>query len=175
MCLGGSFRVAFILTFYILSLVLDRECLDCLECMAMRLADIPLPCFRQPSVWPAGKTSPRYLRRLARWQEHNEPHNLEHDFTGRQAFSTYPERWQGADGRALPVDHHHAHGGTGHAGMVDAYPPPPMSSVNNANTALPLSATPHTFEGGYRESYDRSARPSTTYGSEAGLVRQHAV
>ena len=131
------------------------------------------------SVWPAGKTSPRYLRRLAKWQEHNEPHNLEHDFTGRQAFSTYPERWQGADGRALPADNH-VHG-AGDAGMVDAYPPPqgvappPMSSVNNANTALPLSATPHAFEGGYRESYDRSARPSTTYGSEAGLVRQHAV
>lgn len=53
-------------------------------------------------LWPAGKTSSRYLRRLAKWQEKHEPHNLEHDFTGRNAFSQYPERWQGTDGQALP-------------------------------------------------------------------------
>ncbi|KAH8084770.1 Frag1/DRAM/Sfk1 family-domain-containing protein [Filobasidium floriforme] len=145
---GVEWGLAFWLTFYILSLVLD--------------------------LWPAGKTSPRYLRRLAKWQEQNEPHNLEHDFTGRNAFAAYPERWQGADGQALPenapVD----------SGVV-AYPvpagSPPAHGYSNSTEPLPLSATPHNFEGaGYRESYDRSARPSTTYGSDTGLVggRQYA-
>lgn len=56
---------------------------------------------------------------MARWQEKHEPHNLEHDFTGRNAFATYPERWQGPDGRALPDD----------APDVVAYPAPPTASA----------------------------------------------
>ena len=43
---SGSFRVAFILTFYILSLVLDREYLDPARQVVMQLADVRLsPCF----------------------------------------------------------------------------------------------------------------------------------
>jgi hypothetical protein len=61
-----EWAVAFILVFYFLTLVLD--------------------------LWPAGKSSPRYMRRLARWQE---KHGQGHDFTGRGAFDEYPERWVG--------------------------------------------------------------------------------
>ena len=61
-----EWTVAFILFFYFLSLILD--------------------------LWPAGKSSPRYMRRLAKWQEKN---GEGHDFTGRRAFDEYPERWQG--------------------------------------------------------------------------------
>ena len=42
-------------------------------------------------LWPAGKSSPRYMRRLARWQE---GHVEGDDFTGRKAFGRYPDRWQ---------------------------------------------------------------------------------
>ena len=62
-----EWAVSFILTFYFLTLVAD--------------------------LWPAGESSPRYMRRLARWQE---KHGEGHDFTGRRAFDEYPDRWQGA-------------------------------------------------------------------------------
>ncbi|OCF32767.1 hypothetical protein I317_03728 [Kwoniella heveanensis CBS 569] len=64
---AGAFEwtVAFILTFYFLTIAAD--------------------------LWPAGKSSPRYMRRLAKWQER---HSEGHDFTGRGAFDAYPERWQ---------------------------------------------------------------------------------
>lgn len=42
-------------------------------------------------LWPAGKSSPRYMRRLAKWQE---KHGEGDDFTGRRAFGEFPERWQ---------------------------------------------------------------------------------
>lgn len=60
-----EWTVAFILVFYLLTLVLD--------------------------LWPAGKSSPRYMRRLAKWQA---KHGEGQDFTGRRAFDEYPERWQ---------------------------------------------------------------------------------
>jgi len=60
-----EWAVSFILTFYFLTLAAD--------------------------LWPAGKSSPRYMRRLAKWQERN---GEGHDFTGRGAFEEYPERWQ---------------------------------------------------------------------------------
>lgn len=60
-----EWTVSFILTFYFLTIVAD--------------------------LWPAGKSSPRYMRRLAKWQER---HGEGHDFTGRKAFGEYPERWQ---------------------------------------------------------------------------------
>nr|ODN93252.1 hypothetical protein L203_00523 [Cryptococcus depauperatus CBS 7841] len=60
-----EWTVAFLLTFYFLTLAAD--------------------------LWPAGKSSPRYMRRLAKWQE---KHGEGHDFTGRKAFGLYPERWQ---------------------------------------------------------------------------------
>ncbi|ORX35398.1 Frag1/DRAM/Sfk1 family-domain-containing protein [Kockovaella imperatae] len=62
-----EWTVAFILVFYFFTLAAD--------------------------LWPAGKSSPRYMRRLAKWQE---KHGEGDDFTGRRAFSEYPERWQGA-------------------------------------------------------------------------------
>ena len=43
-------------------------------------------------LWPAGKSSSRYMRRLAKWQE---KHGEGDDFTGRRAFGMYPERWEG--------------------------------------------------------------------------------
>lgn len=61
-----EWTVAFILVFYFFTLVLD--------------------------LWPAGKSSPRYMRRLAKWQA---AHGEGQDFTGRHAFNEYPERWQG--------------------------------------------------------------------------------
>lgn len=63
-----EWTIAFILTFFYLSIAAD--------------------------LWPAGKSSPRYMRRLARWQEKHEPANLQHDFTGRKAFAEHPENWQ---------------------------------------------------------------------------------
>ncbi|WVQ85367.1 hypothetical protein IAT38_007532 [Cryptococcus sp. DSM 104549] len=60
-----EWAVSFILTFYFLTLAAD--------------------------LWPAGKSSPRYMRRLAKWQER---HGDGDDFTGRRAFGMYPERWQ---------------------------------------------------------------------------------
>ncbi|ORY24888.1 Frag1/DRAM/Sfk1 family-domain-containing protein [Naematelia encephala] len=61
-----EWTVAFILVFYFFTLVAD--------------------------LWPAGKSSERYMRRLAKWQEKNGEGD---DFTGRRAFDQYPERWQG--------------------------------------------------------------------------------
>lgn len=63
---GLEWAVSFILTFHFLTIILD--------------------------LWPAGKSSPRYMRRLARWQER---HGQGDDFTGRGAFQEFPERWQG--------------------------------------------------------------------------------
>ncbi|WWD18139.1 hypothetical protein CI109_102588 [Kwoniella shandongensis] len=60
-----EWAVSFILVFYFLTLVAD--------------------------LWPAGKSSPRYMRRLAKWQER---HGEGHDFTGRRAFGMYPDRWE---------------------------------------------------------------------------------
>lgn len=68
-----EWTIAFILVFFFLSLVAD--------------------------LWPAGKSSPRYMSRLAAWQERHEPAGLKHDFTGRRAFRD-PEalqRWHTAE------------------------------------------------------------------------------
>jgi hypothetical protein len=62
-----EWTVSFIVVFYFLTLVAD--------------------------LWPAGKSSPRYMRRLARWQERNGDGD---NFTGRRAFDEYPDRWQGS-------------------------------------------------------------------------------
>jgi hypothetical protein len=196
---GVEWGVAFWLTFYILSLALDREFTP-----GKMRCEYRLMFMTRPTVWPAGKTSPRYLRRLAKWQEKNEPHNLEHDFTGRNAFAAAPSTWQGADGRALPEE----------APVVDAYPAPTSTYPAAANTySAPTTAYPEHRMGSYQSTphmsndayqppatsypgsaaplyppndprstaplplaatnYDgyQSARPSTTYGSEAGLVR----
>lgn len=50
-------------------------------------------------LWPAGKSSPRYMAALARWQERNEPGALKNDFTGRRAFNDEAalERWHTAE------------------------------------------------------------------------------
>jgi len=74
-----EWAVAFVLVFYYFSLIMD--------------------------LWPAGKSSPRYMRRLARWQENHAPHS-EHDFIGRRAFNFdgSEEIWRGQDGHALPPD-----------------------------------------------------------------------
>jgi len=64
-CAAFEWTVALILVFYFLTLVAD--------------------------LWPAGKSSERYMRRLAKWQEKNGEGN---DFTGRRAFEKHPERWQ---------------------------------------------------------------------------------
>lgn len=106
-----EWAVAFILPFYFLTLAAD--------------------------LWPAGKSSPRYMRRLARWQEKHDPHS-EHDFTGRRAFAERPEAWQGADGHALD-------------------PNAPVAPAMMQNNSQEMA----------------SARPSTAYGSEAGLVQPH--
>ncbi|WOO78295.1 Protein sfk1 [Vanrija pseudolonga] len=72
-----EWAIAFILVFFFLTLVAD--------------------------LWPAGKSSPRYMRQLARWQEKHEP-GTAHDFTGRRAFTAHPERWEN-DGDAVdPVE-----------------------------------------------------------------------
>ncbi|WWC68425.1 uncharacterized protein I206_102352 [Kwoniella pini CBS 10737] len=57
-----EWTVAFILVFYFLTIAAD--------------------------LWPAGKSSPRYMRRLAKWQaKHDNFNGLEKDFTGRRAFN----------------------------------------------------------------------------------------
>ncbi|WWC60534.1 uncharacterized protein I303_103108 [Kwoniella dejecticola CBS 10117] len=62
-----EWTVSFILVFYFLTIAAD--------------------------LWPAGKSSPRYMRRLAKWQvRHDHFNGLEKDFTGRRAFDVYPER-----------------------------------------------------------------------------------
>ena len=74
-------------------------------------------------LWPAGKSSSRYMRRLARWQEKNEPqlaptvatangHPITmsgtgfggDDFTGRGAFAEHPDRWMTAEQRAEAME-----------------------------------------------------------------------
>lgn len=70
-CAALEWTIAFLLTFYFATLVAD--------------------------LWPAGKSSPRYMRRLARWQER---HGEGDDFTGRKAFETHPENWMTAEQRA---------------------------------------------------------------------------
>lgn len=69
-CAALEWTIAFLLTFYYFTLVLD--------------------------LWPAGKSSERYMRRLARWQE---KHGQGDDFTGRRAFEEHPERWMTAEQR----------------------------------------------------------------------------
>lgn len=118
---GLEWAVAFILVFYFFTLVAD--------------------------LWPAGKSSPRYMRRLARWQEKHDPHS-EHDFTGRHAFSEYPEAWQGPDGRALAPDapvgdkvgsgndfgsNRPSTNSGSEAALVSPYPAPPAATYNNAS------------------------------------------
>lgn len=70
-CAALEWTIAFLLTFYFATLIAD--------------------------LWPAGKSSPRYMRRLARWQEKNGEGD---DFTGRRAFDEHPERWMTAEQRA---------------------------------------------------------------------------
>ncbi|KAJ9101253.1 hypothetical protein QFC21_003472 [Naganishia friedmannii] len=129
-----EWAVSFTLIFYWLSLVMD--------------------------LWPSGKTSPRYLRRLARWQEKHDPAALAHDFTGREAFAADPAAWKDPKtGNALPVNVRDVPAG-GEGG--NPYPDAP--------------GYPGGYEGGYEQRVmadgGRSGRPSTQYGSEAGLTRQ---
>ncbi|KAI5449312.1 hypothetical protein NCC49_004814 [Naganishia albida] len=117
-----EWAVSFTLIFYWLSLVMD--------------------------LWPAGKSSPRYMRRLARWQEKNDPASLEHDFTGRNAFSETPQQWRDSrTGQALPEN-----------APVDGNPYPNAPGFGG-----------HRFAG--VADGLQSGRPSTQYGSETGLVR----
>lgn len=86
-----EWTVAFILVFYFFTLVLD--------------------------LWPAGKSSPRYMRRLAKWQA---AHGEGQDFTGRHAFNEYPERWQG-DAMAREEEMQQTGTGTGTVGTPGTY------------------------------------------------------
>lgn len=122
--------------------------------------DLNHPCQISPNlstltVWPSGKTSPRYLRRLAKWQEKHDPAAVAHDFTGREAFATDPAAWKDPKtGNALPVDAPIApFGGAG----GNQYPDAP--------------GYPSGYEQRMMADGGRSGRPSTQYGSEAGLVR----
>jgi hypothetical protein len=108
-CAALEWTIAFLLTLYFATLIAD--------------------------LWPAGKSSPRYMRRLARWQEKNGEGD---DFTGRGAFEEHPENWMTADQRAetmqremearnrgLAVDHHHHAQGNNHMGngpVIDSTP-----------------------------------------------------
>jgi hypothetical protein len=141
-----EWAVSFTLIFYWLSLVMDRESLAWIK---NKVSRTDIPSF---SVWPAGKSSPRYMRRLARWQEKNDPAALEHDFSGRNAFNENPNAWQDSrTGQALPVN-------------------APVSANADGN---PYPNAPgfggHRFAG--VADGLQSGRPSTQYGSEAGLVR----
>ena len=69
-----EWTVAFLLVFYFLTLVAD--------------------------LWPAGKSSPRYMRRLARWQMR---HGEGQDFTGRRAFGEHPDRWRGNESAGVDM------------------------------------------------------------------------
>ncbi|WVQ65159.1 uncharacterized protein L199_003332 [Kwoniella botswanensis] len=104
-----EWTVAFILVFYFLTIAAD--------------------------LWPAGKSSPRYMRRLAKWQaRHENVNHLENDFTGRGAFDVYPERanWQAREqemrremidrntGAAYIGNGNNSNGGTGtHPSSID--------------------------------------------------------
>ncbi|GHJ88178.1 hypothetical protein NliqN6_4580 [Naganishia liquefaciens] len=120
-----EWAVAFTLIFYWLSLVMD--------------------------LWPSGKTSPRYLRRLARWQEKNDPAALEHDFSGRNAFAEQPQAWQDPrTGQALPEN----------------------APVHWNNPLPNAPGYPSGFDQRFNGDGVASGRPSTQYGSETGLMRQ---
>lgn len=116
-----EWTVAFILFFYFLTLVAD--------------------------LWPAGKSSPRYMRRLARWQE---KHGEGDDFTGRRAFDMYPERWEtGAQMREEQLRRDMIARNTGAQTLDLAGPPmsqtttPRMSEANprmSENSQAPLNA-----------------------------------
>jgi len=116
-CAALEWTIAFILVFYFATLIAD--------------------------LWPAGKSSPRYMRRLARWQEQ---HGEGDDFTGRAAFQEHPDRWMTTEQRAdamnremiarnqgQRIDHSQMNMGNGYVGngpMVDATPR--MSEASNA-------------------------------------------
>lgn len=92
---------------------------------------------------PAGKTSPRYMRRLAQWQEKHAPPHAEHDFTGRRVFSMQGsgQLWRGPDGNALPPD-------------------------------APVANNPVVDDRGHSIIGSESGRPSIAQNSESGLVRE---
>ena len=90
-CAALEWTIAFVLVFYFATLIAD--------------------------LWPAGKSSSRYMRRLARWQEKNQPELaptvatanghpvfMGDDFTGRGAFGEHPDRWMTAEQRAEAME-----------------------------------------------------------------------
>jgi len=115
---GFEWTTAFLLVFYFFTLVAD--------------------------LWPAGKSSPRYMRRLARWQEKHAPPHAEHDFTGRRVFNMEGSEqiWRGPDGHAL-----------------DPNAPVPNDPVVYGR-------------GGHSIIGTESGRPSIAQNSETGLMRQ---
>ncbi|KAJ9110632.1 hypothetical protein QFC19_001461 [Naganishia cerealis] len=96
-----------------------------------------------------------------RWQEKNDPSNLAHDFTGREAFSAHPEAWKDPKtGNAMSP----ATAGTSDARVVP---------VDGGNAYPDAPGYPSGYEQRMTvENGGRSGRPSTQYGSEAGLMRQ---
>lgn len=126
-----EWTVAFILIFYLFTLVLD--------------------------LWPAGKSSPRYMRRLAKWQA---KHGEGQDFTGRGAFEEYPERWQGD---AMANEEMQMQSGSG-----------PATAPGTSGTNTPITSAAVLEERMRREMWERNngidPRPSMT-SSRAPMIR----
>ena len=137
-----EWTVAFILVFFFFTLVAD--------------------------LWPAGKSSPRYMRRLARWQE---KHGEGDDFTGRGAFSEHPERWQDRYDH-MRTDMWERNTGLQAAGRDSTASRTPMvgagiaSTTPNSespsmthNTALPAQTAPHDQYSQYDQAYPAAQAP----------------
>ncbi|WWC88108.1 uncharacterized protein L201_003012 [Kwoniella dendrophila CBS 6074] len=121
-----EWTVSFILTFYFLTIAAD--------------------------LWPAGKSSPRYMRRLAKWQtKHEHVNGLENDFTGRNAFKEYPERWQNRE-QELRQDMLNRNLGR------DA-----PDITNNNNTNFIGNGTTHQYQNGYTNDRINSTAPNSIH------------
>ncbi|KGB77747.1 hypothetical protein I307_03621 [Cryptococcus deuterogattii 99/473] len=144
-----EWAVAFVLTFYFLTIAAD--------------------------LWPAGKSSPRYMRSLAQWQER---HGEGHDFTGRRAFGIYPERWQ--DKEAIMRENMLAR----NRGLATQVNNGPYTSYDPANgyvapigdglTPLP-PAHVHNGSIDYSAMGEGTEARTSMAGSDAPMMRQSAV
>ncbi len=100
------------------------------------------------------------MRRLAKWQER---HYEGDDFTGRGAFSEYPERWQGnGNGTGVGNGFENHHGGNGIGGR---------DAVQVREQAMRDEMLARNTNGHRGEYYTDSGRPSVA-DSQAPMMRQ---
>ncbi|KAE8540143.1 hypothetical protein D1P53_004081 [Cryptococcus gattii VGV] len=144
-----EWAVAFVLTFYFLTIAAD--------------------------LWPAGKSSPRYMRSLAQWQER---HGEGHDFTGRRAFGIYPERWQDKEAimRENMLARNRGLATQVNNGSYTSYDPANgyVAPIGDGVTPLP-PAHVHNGSIDYSAMGEGTEARTSMAGSDAPMMRQSAV